>query len=287
VPPPLFAAIAPESPTATPTALLSGITFSFSCAANAYGTITLAAGGVSQLVYIYNCSGLGATVTIPPEPPLAATLSSGSSRLTLTLDVPMLFIHATTPGVATATVDVTGAGRSTTISGHGPRAAPASPAAAPPLAVAANVSHAGWPAINGDLVIAPDAVPPADRLHHAYTWAILEGSAGNDELLGGSRNDIIFGGAGDDVIWGDQTPGEGAPDQHDELYGGPGDDIIYTSHADNVVDAGPGDDLVHAEVGHGSINCGAGVDTVLLTPSTAHSYALTGCEHVRTVPARA
>jgi RTX calcium-binding nonapeptide repeat (4 copies) len=287
-PPPLFAAIAPQSSTAAVSTLLGGVTFSFSCSAGAYGTITLAAGGASQLVYVYNCSGLGETVTIRPGPALAAALRSGAAEVTLTLDVPMIFIHLTTPGIASATITVAGADPGAAASSLlGPLDPDSDPIPASPVAEAANVSHAGWPVIDGDLVIAPGAAPVGDRLHHDYTWAILEGTASNDELLGGADDDIIFGGAGDDVIWGDQTPGPGAPGQHDELYGGPGNDIIYTSHSYNYVNAGPGDDLVHAEVGYGSINCGPGDDTVLLTPATEHRYSLTGCEHLRIVPARA
>ncbi|HWH12426.1 MAG TPA: hypothetical protein VG165_14970 [Solirubrobacteraceae bacterium] len=287
-PPPLFAAIAPQSTTAALSTLLGGVTFSFSCSAGAYGTITLAAGDVSQLVYIYNCSGLGEAVTIPPSQALAAALRSGAAEVTLTLDVPMIFIHATTPGIASATIAVAGVHPAAAASSLvGPLDSAADLIPARPVARAANVSHAGWPVIDGDLVIAPDAVPVGDRLHHDYTWAILEGTVNNDELLGGANNDIIFGGTGNDVIWGDQTPGPGVPGQHDELYGGPGNDIIYTSHSYNYVNGGPGDDLVHAEVGYGTINCGPGDDTVLLTPATVHRYTLTSCEHVRTVPARA
>jgi len=131
----------------------------------------------------------------------------------------------------------------------------------------ADVSHAGWPRIDGKLWQAKRT-----GQHDAV------GTAFNDELLGAHGNDTIVGGAGNDVLWGDEMPSGQPTSQHDRLFGGAGNDWIYTSHGTNYVDAGSGKDFVWAYYGHGTINCGGGDDTARVRMNGA--YRLIGCEHV-------
>ncbi len=128
------------------------------------------------------------------------------------------------------------------------------------------VSHAGWPAITGELLI----VTGAGRR--------VVGSALNDEILGGHGSDTLIGVAGRDVLWGDANPTGNTPHQHDVLWGGPGNDFIYPSHGLNAVYAGPGRDIVRAYYGHGTIDCGPGYDIAQVNEN--HAYILKNCEHV-------
>jgi hemolysin type calcium-binding protein len=129
---------------------------------------------------------------------------------------------------------------------------------------AGKVSHAGWPAITGELLMADNGGRRA------------RGSALNDEILGGHGSDVLSGGAGADVIWGDQHPTGNDAWQRDVVYGGPGKDWIYTSHGYNQIHAGPGDDHVYAYYGHGSIDCGSGHDVVRIR--LGGPYSVRGCE---------
>jgi RTX calcium-binding nonapeptide repeat (4 copies) len=131
----------------------------------------------------------------------------------------------------------------------------------------ADVSHAGWPHIDGRLW----------QSKHTGGHSVV-GTPSNDELLGAHGNDAILGGAGNDVLWGDEMPSGQPSSQHDRLLGGAGNDWIYTSHGTNAVDAGSGNDFVWAYYGHGTIDCGAGNDTARVRMNGA--YRLVGCEHV-------
>ncbi|MBH9579396.1 DUF4214 domain-containing protein [Inhella proteolytica] len=62
--------------------------------------------------------------------------------------------------------------------------------------------------------------------------ALINGTAGNDVIKGGSQGDIIYGLAGNDVIDG----GLGI----DSLYGGEGNDTLWTLHNIDTIDGGPG-----------------------------------------------
>src|SRR4051812_16703514 len=111
----------------------------------------------------------------------------------------------------------------------------------------ADVSHAGWPHIDGKLW---------QSKHTGGHSAV--GTAFNDELLGAHGNDTIRGGAGDDVLWGDELPSGQPTSQRDHLFGGAGRDWLYTSHGTNSVSGGSGNDFVWAYYGHGTIDCGRG-----------------------------
>jgi len=130
------------------------------------------------------------------------------------------------------------------------------------------VSHKGWPAVTGALMIADD---------HGRT---IIGSPLNDELLGANGSDRITGGKGHDIIWGDEWPvPRNTTKQHDTMDGGPGNDWIYTSHGTNTIRAGAGNDTIFAYYGKGTINCGPGNDIVFTRRLKANiHFTMKGCE---------
>jgi hypothetical protein len=128
------------------------------------------------------------------------------------------------------------------------------------------VSHAGWPAITGALLIIDDDGRRA------------VGSELNDEVLGGHGNDTLLGGPGSDVLWGDQYATDNNSWQRDVLWGGASNDFLYPSHGANEIHGGSGADIIRAYYGHGSIDCGPGNDIVQVRMNNA--YKLRGCERV-------
>ena len=147
-----------------------------------------------------------------------------------------------------------------------------------PLAVAflaltgsasANTSHAGWPEIDGLLV-----------MHKADESGDIQGDpARHNELLGGHGDDVIRAGSAGDVLWGDYKPSGQPETQIDQLIGGPGKDFIYAGHGRNVIVTGAGHDVVHAHFGRGEIHCGPGA-TVFLSHSSRRLYKLDGCRRI-------
>jgi Ca2+-binding RTX toxin-like protein len=141
---------------------------------------------------------------------------------------------------------------------------------AAPAAVA-NTSHAGWPQIDGALIMhkLDESWPiyaPFPTLHN--------------ELLGGHGNDSIYAGNAGDVIWGDYKPSGQPTTQNDVLQGGAGNDFIYASHGHNVIDTGAGNDVVHAHFGYGSITCHSPQTTVFISHRSRKGYTLHGCRHI-------
>jgi Ca2+-binding RTX toxin-like protein len=80
----------------------------------------------------------------------------------------------------------------------------------------------------------------------------IEGSDGNDIILGTACGDDIAGGAGDDNI--DARGGD------DVVAGGNGDDHIVAGDGDDIVFAGNGDDIVFGGAGNDTISGGTGDD---------------------------
>lgn len=85
----------------------------------------------------------------------------------------------------------------------------------------------------------------------------INGKKGNDCIIGGSGNDIIHGHDGDDVIFGnegkDRIDGNNGNDQifggagNDEIKGGNGNDKIYGDDGYDSADGGKGSDSCQAE----------------------------------------
>ncbi|HEY3758483.1 MAG TPA: hypothetical protein VGL37_01880 [Solirubrobacteraceae bacterium] len=133
---------------------------------------------------------------------------------------------------------------------------------------AGDASHAGWPKIDGKLIINKqnlNATIRGDRDLH-------------NELLGGNGDDTIYGGQVGDVIWGDYEPSGQPTTQVDRIYAGNGPNFIYTSHGTNYVNTGTGATQVHAHFGHGVIHCQSSRAIVYTTLRSG--YRLIGCAHV-------
>lgn len=136
--------------------------------------------------------------------------------------------------------------------------------------VAAKTSHAGWPHIDGRLII--------NRHSRNMTMRGLKNR--HNELLGGNANDTIYGGDAGDVIWGDYIPGNQPTTQVDRIFAGNGDDFIYASHGLNYISTGGGRDMVHAHFGRGEIHCGSPQDVVFVSRVSLRGYKLFGCKHI-------
>lgn len=179
----------------------------------------------------------------------------------------------------------------------------------------ANTSHAGWPDINGMLLMNKldqsrplDARPGhdpfgsadpqyrCDGLHQnarcvglgsscsrhprrCRHGAVVASAARHNELLGGHGNDTIHAGPWGDVIWGDYKPTGQPTSQHDRLFGGPQKDFIYASHGWNRINSGGGADVIHAHFGHGIIRCSRAT-TLFLSHASRKRYTLHGCRRI-------
>jgi hypothetical protein len=136
---------------------------------------------------------------------------------------------------------------------------------------AANTSHAGWPQIDGALIM--HKLDQSGPIYAPFPWL-------HNELLGGHGNDTIYAGNAGDVLWGDYKPSGQPTTQYDVLQGGAGRDFIYASHGHNVIDTGTGNDVVHAHFGYGSITCHSPQTIVFLSHRSRKGYTLQGCGHI-------
>jgi hypothetical protein len=132
----------------------------------------------------------------------------------------------------------------------------------------AMASHAGWPKIDGKLI-----------LNKADANETMRGDRNlHNELLGGNGDDTIYGGQAGDVIWGDYKPSGQPTTQVDRIYAGDGQNFIYTSHGTNYVYTGTGHTIVHAHFGRGVIHCQSRAVVVYTTKRSG--FRLPGCAHV-------
>ncbi|GAB3663126.1 peroxidase family protein [Ramlibacter alkalitolerans] len=112
-----------------------------------------------------------------------------------------------------------------------------------------------------------DVLVGDDRYERIY------GLGGDDQLFGMGASDVLVGGLGNDVISGgdgDDTLDGGAG--NDTLVGGDGDDILDGGLGNDTIDGGAGNDTILAGVGHGidSVDGGDGDDTLVLTGNAAN-----------------
>ena len=94
----------------------------------------------------------------------------------------------------------------------------------------------------------------------------LHGQGGNDRVDGGNGNDVVEGNAGNDTVLG----GAG----NDEVLGGSGDDILKGGAGDDILNGGGGDELLETDAlvggsGHDIIDGGAGDDTLQIDGASA------------------
>jgi len=179
-----------------------------------------------------------------------------------------------------------------------------------PVHADANTSHAGWPRINGMLLMNKldqsrplDARPGHDPFggtdpryrcdglhksqacfvataHESDAGFVVAESGRHNELLGGHGDDTIHAGPNGDVLWGDYKPSGQPATQRDELVGGRGRDFIYASHGVNTIDAGSGKDVVRAHFGRGTIDCGGGADVLYVSRKARRDYRISHCETI-------
>lgn len=109
----------------------------------------------------------------------------------------------------------------------------------------------------------------------------LMAGTGNDIVAGGLGNDVIFGGDGDDVLRGDRNSRSEQADEaggddyidggagsdriggksgNDTLLGGAGDDLIWGDGGDDIIDGGEGNDVIYGDSAQT-----AGADTFILS----------------------
>jgi hypothetical protein len=138
-------------------------------------------------------------------------------------------------------------------------------------AAMAKTSHAGWPQINGALIM--HKLDQSGPIYAPFSFL-------HNELLGGHGNDSIYAGNAGDVLWGDYKPSGQPTTQQDVLQGGAGRDFIYASHGHNVIDTGAGNDVVHAHFGSGSITCHSPQTIVFLSHRSRPGYTLQGCTRI-------
>ena len=80
----------------------------------------------------------------------------------------------------------------------------------------------------------------------------LNGNAGNDSIDGGSSYESISGGEGSDYLFGDSGD--------DRMFGDAGGDRIFGGNGQDLIDGGDGNDTLLGESGHDTIKGGTGND---------------------------
>ncbi len=110
------------------------------------------------------------------------------------------------------------------------------------------------------LVAVPDAAaigaPPACMGREATVWGsgLLEGTSGDDVIVGSNGADTVYGYEGDDIICG--------LGGNDTIYGGPGEDRIKGGSGNDVVNGGSGADSIRGEGGNDTLIGGSGGDEI-------------------------
>lgn len=83
----------------------------------------------------------------------------------------------------------------------------------------------------------------------------LEGTAGDDTIVGGNGDDLLAGGNGNDLL--------GGLDGSDNLTGGTGNDTEYGHGGDDLLQGEDGSDLIYGEEGDDTLLGGTGLDVLL------------------------
>jgi Ca2+-binding RTX toxin-like protein len=90
----------------------------------------------------------------------------------------------------------------------------------------------------------------------------IEGTAGDDTLIGSSTSEIIRGGDGADSIQGMGGPCDSIEGGtgNDTIEAGSGNDSLYGGSGDDSIIAGAGDDSIHSQAGEDYVDGGDGID---------------------------
>jgi Ca2+-binding RTX toxin-like protein len=92
-------------------------------------------------------------------------------------------------------------------------------------------------------------------------YAIFDGGAGNDSLLGSSGNDLLYGNGGDDtLVGGDGNDSLYGVDGQDSLTGGGGNDLVRGGDGDDTLTGDAGLDQLLGEAGNDLLDAGSEAD---------------------------
>ncbi len=122
---------------------------------------------------------------------------------------------------------------------------------------------------------------------------VMNGGAGDDDILGFGGNDTLIGGLGGDYLWGstgldtfdggdgsDYLDGfDGGEDLGETMNGGDGADYVIGWGGDDILDGGAGDgDYVWGGAGADTLSGGAGIDDICQDPDGGVFDPLGSCE---------
>lgn len=82
----------------------------------------------------------------------------------------------------------------------------------------------------------------------------LLGGLGNDIIHGGQNDDLVVGEEGNDILYGDRGD--------DTLFGRQGDDVLFGNQGKDSIDGGEGDDRIHGGQDNDIVVGGEGDDTL-------------------------
>lgn len=129
-----------------------------------------------------------------------------------------------------------------------------------------------------------NGTPGNDTLVGTSSSDTIKGFAGADYLYGNGGSDTLYGGNGPDTLYGNggsDTLDGGNSQGRDKIYGANGWDHIYASGTD-LIYADNGNDLITVRFGPDSsmeIYCGPGQDHVTFVQQSG-GVGLHGCENV-------
>ena len=93
---------------------------------------------------------------------------------------------------------------------------------------------------------------------------LLEGSDGDDHLLGYGTDDVLNGGAGNDTIEGRKG--------NDDIQGGDGNDRLYGGEGNDILNGGAGQDDIYGDWGDDTLRGGTGDGDVLIGGDGSDTY---------------
>lgn len=98
-----------------------------------------------------------------------------------------------------------------------------------------------------------DGTEGNDKLVGTKNSDLIRGFGGNDRIYGYKGDDCLLGGTGNDIIYGYTG--------NDWLDGGLGSDRLYGQTNDDQLYGGPGNDFLDGGSGNDNLNGGSGTDT--------------------------
>jgi len=121
----------------------------------------------------------------------------------------------------------------------------------------------------------------ADNIDARAGDDVIDGGCGDDHIVAGEGDDTVFAGAGNDIVFGgagDDVISGGSG--NDRLYGEEGDDHLAGDDGDDMIDAGEGADIVTGGAGDDTIFAGTGDDVVYGGRGHDRIYGEEGDDHL-------